>query len=355
MDHVQLARSLFGSSMAIHIIFATLGVGLPIMIIAAEVLFHTLKDSDYATMAKEMDEGLRHPARCGDSVRHDRRRHAGAALAGLHGGSRASDLAAIPDRDLGVFLEALFMSIYVYAADRLRPWMRIVSVIFVAVGATGSAVLITDAHAWMNTPAGFTLTDGKFTDVHPWQAVFNPSFYTTALHVSLSGYMTGAFAVASVAAYKLLRPNASDRERVYHRKGLVLALIIGGVMSLGTALNGHETAQTLHTYEPEKLAAAEGLFETRAHAPLAIGGIVDADKQEIRGAIEIPWALSFLAGNSFDTVVKGLNEFLERTGRLCLSIPCSISWSFWDHCWSSCPLPRYFTGGGSKRRTPSGC
>lgn len=51
------------------------------------------------------------------------------------------------------------------------------------------------------------------------------------------------------------------------------------------------------------------MFETQSHAPLAIGGFTDADSQEIKGAIEIPWALSFLAGNSFDTVVKGLNDF----------------------------------------------
>jgi cytochrome d ubiquinol oxidase subunit I len=121
--------------------------------------------------------------------------------------------------------------------------------------------------------------------------------------------MTGAFAIASVAAYKLLRKKRSPREMAYHRKALFLTLIIGGSMSVLTAVNGHATAQMLHRYQPEKLAGAEGLFETRSYAPLTIGGFTSEVEQGVKYGIEIPWALSFLAGNHFDTVVKGLNEF----------------------------------------------
>ncbi|MNI48627.1 putative cytochrome bd menaquinol oxidase subunit I [compost metagenome] len=90
---------------------------------------------------------------------------------------------------------------------------------------------------------------------------------------------------------------------------MLLSLVIGATMSLLTSLTGHSTAQMLHHYQPEKLAAAEGLFHTMDHAPLAVFGRVDEVTQEIVGGIHIPWALSFLAGNRFDTVVKGLNEY----------------------------------------------
>ncbi len=66
------------------------------------------------------------------------------------------------------FIEALFMSIYVYAADRLTPAMRIIAVIFVLIGAAASAVLITNVHAFEGTPAGFKILNGKITDVEPW-------------------------------------------------------------------------------------------------------------------------------------------------------------------------------------------
>ncbi|MCK9910287.1 cytochrome ubiquinol oxidase subunit I, partial [Microbacteriaceae bacterium K1510] len=96
------------------------------------------------------------------------------------------------------------------------------------------------------------------------------------------------------------------------QKALLLGLIIGGSFSLLTALNGHSSAQYLHRYQPEKLAAAEGLFETQPYAPLVLGGITDPATKEIKYGIEIPWMLSFLAGNRFEEVVVGLNDFPEE-------------------------------------------
>jgi cytochrome d ubiquinol oxidase subunit I len=309
MDSVILARSLFGSSMAFHIIFATMGVGLPTMIIFAEVMYQWKKDKDYALLAKRWTRGfgilLGVAIPSGTIV--------GVMIALLWPGFMeiVGEVIALPFQIeiWAFFLEALFMAIYVYAADRLSASMRIISLFLVSVGASGSGVLITDAHAWMNTPSGFRIENGAVVDVHPWLAVFNPGFLTTSLHVVSSAYMTGAFAIATVAAYKLLRKKRTAREMHYHRKALFLALIIGGSMSILTAVNGHATAQMLHRYQPEKLAGAEGLFETRAYAPLTIGGFTSEVEQGVKYGIEIPWALSFLAGNRFDTVVKGLNAF----------------------------------------------
>ncbi len=134
----------------------------------------------------------------------------------------------------------------------------------------------------------------------------------TAGHVALSAYTTGAFVVASIAAFKMLKNTVGSKLYLFHKKALILSVAVGGVFSLLTAVNGHESAQYLHKYQPEKLAAAEGLFETQTHAPLAFGGFTDKETQEVKWAIEIPWALSFLAGNSFDTKVIGLNDFPEE-------------------------------------------
>lgn len=310
MDTVTLARSLFGSSMAFHIIFATLGVGIPIMIVFAEILFQITKDRHYSIMAKRWTRGfaiiLGVAIPSGTIV--------GVMLALLWPGFMeiVGQVIALPFQIeiWAFFLEALFMSIYVYAADRLTPSMRIVSVIFVAIGASASAVLITDAHAWMNTPSGFTLSEGNVvSNVDPWAAVWNPGFLVTSVHVVVSSYMTGAFAIASVAAYRLLQRNKTKREYTYHAKSIFIALLLGAVMSLFTAVNGHESAQMLHEHQPEKLAGAEGLFKTMSYAPLAIGGKVDEETGEVIGGIEIPWLLSFLATNRFDGVVKGLEDF----------------------------------------------
>jgi cytochrome d ubiquinol oxidase subunit I len=309
MDSVVLARSLFGTSMAFHIIFATLGVGVPFMIVFAEIFAGVSKNSDYSIMAKRWTKaqaillGVAIPS--GTIV--------GVMLSLLWPGFMeiVGQVIAVPFQIeiWAFFLEALFMSIYLYAADRLSRKLRIFSVIMVSLGSAASAVLITNVHAWMNTPTGFRYSSGKVTDIHPLQAVFNPSFGVTAIHVVASAFMTGAFCVGSIAAYKLLKKNKSEREREYHRRSLHLALVVGLVCSLATAVDGHFTAQMLQHYLPLKLAAAEGLFETTSYAPLEIFGSTNVEEQKVIGGITIPWALSFLATDRFNGVVRGLNDF----------------------------------------------
>ncbi|MFC3884727.1 cytochrome ubiquinol oxidase subunit I [Bacillus songklensis] len=309
MDHLVLARSLFGMTMAFHIIFATLGVGIPLMILLAELLYQKTKDKEYAIMAKRWTKGF--AVLLGVAIPTGT--IAGVQLNLLWPGfmeviGKVMAL-AFQIEIYAFFIEALFMSIYVYAADRLPSAMRILSVTMVAIGGAASAILITNVHSFEETPAGFRIENGEIVDVDPWAAFFNPSFTVFAFHVVVSAFMTGAFVLGSISAYKMLRAKAETAVYNFYKKALLLSLTAGFIFSLLTALNGHESAQFLHEYQPEKLAAAEGLFETQDHAPLAIGGYTDVKEKEMKFAIEIPWALSFLAGNSFDTVVVGLDDF----------------------------------------------
>ncbi|RSK28270.1 cytochrome ubiquinol oxidase subunit I [Bacillus sp. HMF5848] len=313
MDDIVIARSLFGTTMGVHIIFATLGVGLPLMILLAELLFQKTKDPDYEIMASRWTKTFAILLGVGIPTGTI----AGVQLSLLWPGFMEviGEVMALPFQIeiFAFFIEALFMSIYVYAANRISARMRIISVTLVAIGAVGSAVLITNVHAFEGTPAGFRFDgNGNIVDVDPWAAFFNPSFFVSAGHVAVSAWMTGAFAVASVAAYKMLKYKAETKLYEHHRKALMLSLVVGGVFSILTATNGHESAQMLHEYQPEKLAAAEGLFETQPYAPLAIGGFTDPVEKEVKWGIEIPWALSFLAGDRFDTVVVGLDDFPEE-------------------------------------------
>ncbi|MEN2766947.1 cytochrome ubiquinol oxidase subunit I [Ornithinibacillus xuwenensis] len=312
MDDIFIARSLFGTTMAFHIIFATIGVGLPFMILVAELLYQKTKNYEYVVMAKRWTKAFAVLLGVGIPTGTI----AGVQLSLLWPGFMEVIGRVMPlpfqIEIYAFFVEALFMSIYVYAAERIKPWMRIVSLILVALGALASAVLITNVHAFQGTPAGFRIENGQIVDINPWAAFFNPSFFVTAGHVALSAYVVGAFVVASVSAFKMLKNKYGSRIYQFHQKALMISLVVGGIFSFLTAINGHASAQYLHEYQPEKLAAAEGLFETQSHAPLAIGGFTDRDTQEVKWAIEVPWALSFLAGNSFDTVVVGLNDFPEE-------------------------------------------
>lgn len=314
MDTVTLSRAFFGTSLAFHIIFATLGIGLSLMILLMEILYQWKKDPDYAVMAKRWTKGfailLGVAIPTGTIV--------GVQLALLWPGfvKIVGQVISVPFQIeiFAFFLEALFMSIYVYAADKLSPFMRLLSVFFVMIGATASAVLITAANTWMNTPAGFSMReDGTIFNVNPWEAFFNPSFFSGSFHVVVTAYLSGGAVVAAIAGYKLLNRKQNAHEIAYHKKGLMLSLVVTLVFGLVMGLSGHESAVNLYEHSPEKLAAAEGLFETKSHAPLTIGGIVDPDTHEIKYGLEIPWALSILADWKPSTIVKGLEEFPRET------------------------------------------
>ena len=311
-DQVVIARALFGTTMGFHIIFATLGVGIPLMILFAEIMRLRTKDLDYKTMALRWTKGF--AVRLGVGIPTGTIAGVQLSLLWPEFMEVVGKVIALPFQiEIYAFLlEALFMSIYVYAYDRLSAAQRILSVSLVALGAVMSAILITNVHAFEETPSGFKIVNGEIVDVHPWEAFFNPMFPVTAFHVMMSAWMTGAFMIASIAAWKMLKARkSSERLYAFHRKALMLGLVVGGLFSLVTALNGHESAQQLYHYQPEKLAAAEGLFETQTHAPLAVGGFTDPETREVKYAIEIPWMLSFLADNRFDAEVKGLNEWPE--------------------------------------------
>ncbi|MBO9129966.1 cytochrome ubiquinol oxidase subunit I [Bacillus sp. 165] len=314
MDTVTLSRAFFGTSLAFHIIFATLGIGLSLMMLMMELMYQWKKDIHYSIMAKRWTKafaillGVAIPS--GTIV--------GVQISLLWPGFAkiVGQVIAVPFQIeiFAFFLEALFMSIYVYAANKLTPFMRVLSLLLVVLGATASAVLITSANTWMNTPAGFSMReDGTIYNVNPWEAFFNPSFVTGSFHVIITAYATGAAVVASVAAYKLFKRNRSTREIAYHKKGLLLSLLATFITGLLMWVSGHSSAINLHEHSPEKLAAAEALFETQSHAPLAIGGFVDPDTHEVKYGLEIPSMLSILAGFTPETVVKGLYEFPAET------------------------------------------
>ncbi|TCS95989.1 cytochrome ubiquinol oxidase subunit I [Hazenella coriacea] len=314
MDSVTVTRAFFGTSMAFHIIFATLTVGLSAMVFLSEVIAKWRKDTDYTLMAKRWTKavaillGLGIPSGTIVAVQ----------LSLLWPGFMkiVGQVISVPFQVeiFAFFLEALALSIYVFAADRLHSWVRVIASGLVAFGASASAVLITSANTWMNTPAGFDMKpDGTIFNVDPWKAFFNPTFFNSAYHVVVSSLMTGAFAIVTVATYRFMKTRGQPRENQVHKKAVVFSLSVALIMSLLTALSGHGSAQNLHRYNPEKLAAAEGLFETQRYAPLAIGGFTDPDTHEVKYGIEIPYMLSWLAANRFDTEVKGLNDFPAET------------------------------------------
>ncbi|KRG10623.1 cytochrome ubiquinol oxidase subunit I [Staphylococcus sp. NAM3COL9] len=312
MDSVELARFLTAMTLAVHIIFATIGVGVPLMFAVAEFLGIKRNDPKYITLAKRWSKGYTITVAVGVVT---------GTIIGLQLSllwptfmQMGGHVIALPlfMETFAFFFEAIFLSIYLYTWDRFKSkWTHFLISIPVIIGGTFSAFFITAVNSFMNTPAGFEMKDGKMVNVQPWVAMFNESFLIRSFHVVATALMTMAFVLAAIAAFKLLK-NKFKKDTEYHKKALKLTMILGVVFTLGSMLAGDLSAKFLHQEQPEKLAAYEWHFETESNADLIFFGTLDEKTQEVSGAIKIPSILSFLADNNIDTEVKGLNDFPEE-------------------------------------------
>jgi len=210
------------------------------------------------------------------------------------------------------FLESGFLAILLFGWNKVKPRTHFISTILVTFGAHLSAVWILVANSWMQTPAGFhivtrqvgnmTITRAEVVDF--WQVVFNPSTLDRLTHTILGAWLTGAFLVMSISAYYILKNKHLEHSKSAIKVGLTIA-IIASILQL---LTGHMSAVGVSKNQPTKLAAMEGLFETRDYAPMHIVGWTNANEQKTSG-IAIPGLLSWLVHFDASKPVTGLDKF----------------------------------------------
>ena len=305
-EAVFFSRVLTETTLSFHIIYATIGVGVPLMIMIAQWVGIKKNDDHYILLARRWARGFIITVAVGVVT--------GTAI-GLQLSllwpnfmELAGNVIALPlfMETFAFFFEAIFLGIYLYTWDRFENQKKhFLLLIPVAIGASFSAVFITIVNAFMNAPRGFDIVNGEFVNVNPLLAMFNPAMPTKVAHVVATSYMTAAFVLAAIAAFRLLK--GSNHE--YHKKALYLTMKVGLVFAIASAIIGDFSGKYLAEYQPEKLAAAEWHLETSENAPLIMYGILKDG--EVKYAIEIPYALSFLAHGSFTQEVAGLDQFPE--------------------------------------------
>jgi cytochrome bd ubiquinol oxidase subunit I len=308
LDPVLMSRLLTTITLVFHIIFATLGVGVPLMISIAEFIGIKKKDPHYNMLARRWARGFVIPVAIGVVT--------GTAI-GLQLSLLWPEFMQLGGNVISLplfmevfafFFEAIFLGIYMYTWDRFKNqmthwWFSLPIVI----GGGLSAFFITTVNAFMNTPEGFKIGKNGFAAINPLETMFNPATPTKVFHVLTSAYLTVAAILAAFAAFGLLR----KKTREYHKKALKLTVTLTFIFAIFTAIAGDVSAKFLAEYQPEKLAAAEWHFETEKNADLILFGWLNEDN-EPTGVIRIPSLLSFLAFSDFDAEVIGLEEFPEE-------------------------------------------
>jgi cytochrome d ubiquinol oxidase subunit I len=308
MESVEFSRYLTMLTLSVHVIFATVGVGVPILITIAHWLGLKRNDEHYLLLAKRWARGYVISVAVG--VVTGTAIALQLALLWPRFMEFAGQLVALPlfMETFAFFFEAIFLGIYLYTWDRFKnPKTHFYLLAPVVLGSAMSALFITSVNAFMNAPQGFSLVDGQLTNIQPLLAMFNPAMPTKVAHVLASAYMTTAFILASIAAYHLMKGNRHE----YHRKALALTMKVALIFSIATALVGDLSGKYLAEYQPEKLAAAEWHFESEGEAPLVLYGVL-TETNEVKYAIKIPYALSFLVHSNPFGVVTGLNDIPEE-------------------------------------------
>ena len=206
-------------------------------------------------------------------------------------------------------LESTFIGVLLFGMDRLPRVISWIASFFVFIGSSLSGLWILIANSWQQVPTAYVI---KHTPLGPraeltdfMKAVFNPLLVSQYTHTINSAIITGAYIVAAVGAYYLLKKRHVQVARSAVAIGIVV-LAISSIIQLYPT--GHEEGMVIAKYQPTKLAADEGLFKTTTGAPMVVFGIVDEKNQEVKYSIEIPKLLSWLAFGDWNAKVLGLHD-----------------------------------------------
>lgn len=319
MDVVLLSRLQFAITIMFHYLFPPLAIGMGIFLVFLEARYLKTGDARFEAAAKfwtkifalnfalGVASGIVMEFQFGTNW---------AAYSRYVGDVFGSALAA--EGIFAFFLESGFLALLVFGWDKVSAKMHFFATLMVALGSIFSAIWIVVAISWQQTPAGFVIRDfatpagnvkrAEITDF--WAVVFNPSAMDRLVHVLIGAFILGSFFILSISAYYLVK----DRHVDFARKSFSTALIVAAVSSVAILISGDSQARLVARYQPAKLAAMEGIFEsTNAGAPIHVIGIPDSDARVVRYSLEIPGLLSFLVHRDAGKPVPGLDQFEPDT------------------------------------------
>jgi cytochrome d ubiquinol oxidase subunit I len=204
------------------------------------------------------------------------------------------------------FLEAGFLGVMLFGREKVGPKLHYAATCLVAVGTLMSAFWILSVNSWMQTPQGYTMSpDGRFLPADWVAIIFNPSFPYRLVHMVIASYLSVAFVVGAVGAYHLLRDRQNQAARTMFGMAMWMAALVAPLQIVAGDMQGLNTRQ----YQPAKIAALEGDFETRPGTPLILFGWPNMTTETTDYALEIPHLGALVLTHDWNGTVRGLKEF----------------------------------------------
>src|SRR5258708_2161887 len=299
------ARSQMGTSLAFHLIFSALGVGLQLMLCIAEGIALWRQDGTWLARSRQWTKAFSILFAIGAVSGAIVEFELSLLWPTFTGNSGAIIGLPFALEGFAFFIEGIFLGVYLYGTKRLSPLVHWLTSIPIVISGTTSAWFVVSAKCWMNAPAGFQVVHGRVTGIDPFLAILNPSTPFETTHMILACYVVTGFGIAAVYAAGMLRGKCDD----YHRKGLLLGMAIGFAAIPFQIVSGDFNARFLETAQPTKYAAIEGVLQSGYGLPLYIGGIVDEKTGKVHYAIEIPHGESLIAHFDLNSYTRGLDSF----------------------------------------------
>jgi cytochrome d ubiquinol oxidase subunit I len=311
MNALVLARLQFAFTVAFHYIYPPLSIGLGLILVIMEGLYLRTNNPLYHQMTRFWVRifGLIFAIGVATGVVMEFEFGTNWATYSRYVGDVFGSALA-SEGIFAFFLESGFLAILLFGWDKVPKRLHFISTILVAFGAHFSAVWITIANSWMQTPAGYHIVGeglkARAEIVSFWAMVFCPSSMDRLFHVYVAAWATGAWLVISVSSFYLLKKRHIEFAKASIKVGLVVAF----VATVGNIVTGDISAKGVARNQPEKLAAMEGVFEAKAPADIHIVGWIPTGQERVIGIkAPVPGLLSWLVYGDRTTPVQGLRSF----------------------------------------------
>ena len=217
------------------------------------------------------------------------------------------------------FLEASFLGIMLFGKERVSNKLHLIASFLVAVGTTLSAFWILALNSWMQTPQGITIVNDHMFAESWREIIFNPTFPYMFLHKVNASFLTCAFLIAGISAWRMVKGVDGPATKLVLRTGVFIAAVLAPAQIIIGDLYGLNLVE----HQPAKVAAIEGVWQTERGADFTIFGFPDEEKQTTHFALKLPNMASWILTHDFNGEVKGLNEFPDEHPPVAV-----VFWSF---------------------------
>jgi len=308
MNDFIAARSQMAISLGFHIIYSCIGMVMPLFMAVSHYKWIKTGDPVYKNITQAWSKGV--------AIFFATGAVSGTILSFELGllwpkfMEHAGPIFGMPFSLEGVafFIEAIALGFFLYGWNRFNKWFHWCTGVIVGISGIASGILVVSANAWMNNPAGFDYINGQYLNIDPIKAMFNGSWFSEALHMTLAAFSSTGFAVAGIHALMIAR----KRNILFHTKAFKIAIVFGAAAAILQPFSGDISAKNAAKKQPAKLAAMESYFHTQRYSPLVIGGIPDTLNKRVKDGIEIPGLLSFLVNDNFKQPVNGLDKIPKQ-------------------------------------------